>query len=148
MGVGARLLLVIFSVGAVATLVAGAAIYAFIEVGHSLTLIDRRVDPILASVEVSRTVERIVTAASALSAATTEQRREHLFAKLSHQSAELRSLLGELRDGGINREQLAPIEGNAVQLDANLTALDADVRLAAAVDRSHQGPDAEGIRYQ
>jgi PAS domain S-box-containing protein len=128
-GVGARLFIVIFGVGAVAALVAGAAIYAFVEVGHSLALIDRRVDPILASVEVSRSVERIVTAASALSAATTEQRREHLFAKLSHQSAKLQSLLTKLRDGGISQEQLGPIEGNAVQLDANLTALDADVRL-------------------
>ncbi len=128
-GVGTRLLIVIFGVGAVAALVAGAAIYAFVEVGHSLTLIDRRVDPILAAVEVSRTVERIVTAASALSAATTEQRRDHLFARVTHQSAQLRSFLDELRDGGIGQEQLAPIEGNAVQLDANLTALDADVRL-------------------
>jgi PAS domain S-box-containing protein len=128
-GVGARLLIVIFGIGAVAALVAGAAIYAFFEVGHSLVLIDRRVDPILASVEVSRSVERIVTAASALSAATTEQRRAHLSAKLSHQTAKLRSFLNELRDGGISQEQLAPIEGNAVQLDANLTALDADVRL-------------------
>ena len=34
-----------------------------------------------------------------------------------------------MRDGGISAERLAPIEGNAVQLDANLTALDADVRL-------------------
>jgi PAS domain S-box-containing protein len=128
-GVGTRLLIVIFGIGAVAALVAGAAIYAFVEVGHSLALIDRRIDPILASVEVSRTVERIVTAASALSAATTEQRRDHLFAKLSHQSTKLRSFLNELRDGGISQEQLAPIEGKAVQLDANLTALDADVRL-------------------
>jgi signal transduction histidine kinase len=122
-------LIVIFGIGAVAALVAGAAIYAFGEVGHSLALIDRRIDPILASVEVSRSVERIVTSASALSAATTEQRREHLFAKLSRQSAKLRSLLAELRDGGISQEQLASIEGNAVQLDANLVALDADVRL-------------------
>jgi signal transduction histidine kinase len=128
-GVGARLLIVIFGIGGLSALVAGAAIYAFVEVGHSLALIDRRIDPILASVEVSRTVERIVTAASALSAATTEQRREHLSAKISHQSAKLRSFLTELRDGGISQEQLAPIEGNAVQLDANLTALDADVRL-------------------
>jgi signal transduction histidine kinase len=128
-GVGTRLLIVIFGIGAVSALVAGAALYAFVEVGYSLALIDRRVDPILASVEVSRTVERIVTAASALSAATTEQRRDHLFAKLSRQSAKLRSFLTELRDGGISQEELAPIEGNAVQLDANLTALDADVRL-------------------
>jgi adenylate cyclase len=128
-GVGARLLIVIFGIGAVSALVAGAAIYAFVEVGHSLALIDRRVDPILASLEVTRSVERIVTAASALSAATTEQRREHLFARLSRQSAKLRSFLDELRDGGISQGQLAPIEGNAALLDANLTALDADVRL-------------------
>ncbi len=128
-GLGARLLIVIFGIGAVAALVAGAAIYAFVQVGHSLALIDRRIDPILASVEVSRTVERIVTAASALSAATTEQRRDHLFARLSRQSARLQRLLTEMRDGGISNEQLAPIEGKAVELDANLTALDADVRL-------------------
>jgi len=128
-GVGTRLLIAIFGIGAVAALVAGAAIYAFVEVGHSLALINRRLDPILASLEVSRSVERIVAAASALSAATTEQRREHLFGKLSHQSAKLRSFLSELHNGGISVEQLAPIEGNAVQLDANLTALDADVRL-------------------
>jgi signal transduction histidine kinase len=128
-GVGTRLLIVIFGIGAVSALVAGAAIYAFVEVGHSLALIDRRVDPILASLEVSRSVERIVTAASALSAATTEERRDHLFGKLSRQSAKLQSFLNELRDGGISQEQLAPIDGNAVQLDANLTALDADVRL-------------------
>jgi hypothetical protein len=128
-GVGTRLLIVIFGIGAVSALVAGAAIYAFVEVGHSLSLIDRRVDPILASLDVSRSVERIVAAASALSAATTEQRRGHLFAKLSRQSAQLHSLLTELRDGGISQDQLAPIESNAVELDANLTALDADVRL-------------------
>jgi hypothetical protein len=48
-GVGTRLLIVIFGIGAVSALVAGAAIYAFVEVGHSLALIDRRIDPILAS---------------------------------------------------------------------------------------------------
>jgi len=128
-GVGTRLLLVIFGVGAVSALVAGAAVYAFVEVGHSLELIDRRVEPLLASAEVSRTVDRIATAASALSTATTEQRRERLFARLSRQSADLRRSLSELREGGISQEQLAPIEGYAVQLEANLTALDADVRL-------------------
>src|ERR1700751_269543 len=105
-GVGSRLLIVIFGIGAVAALVAGAAIYAFVDGGRSLVLIDRRVDPILASVEVSRSVERIVTAASALSAATTEERREHLFARLSRQSAKLQSLLAELHDGGINAQRM------------------------------------------
>ena len=53
-GVGARLLLAFFGISAFSALVAGAAIYAFYEVGQSLTLIDRRIDPILASLEVSR----------------------------------------------------------------------------------------------
>ena len=128
-GLGTRLLIAFLGISAVSALVAGAAIYAFFEVGHSLTLIDRRIDPILASLEVSRSVERIVTASATLSAVTTEQQREHVFAGISGESAKLRSFLNELHDGGISAERLAPIEGNAVQLDANLTALDADVRL-------------------
>ncbi|MBV9250924.1 MAG: PAS-domain containing protein, partial [Acetobacteraceae bacterium] len=128
-GVGARLLIAIFGIGAVAALVAGAAVYAFFEVGRSLTLIERRIDPILASLEVSRSVERIVSAATALSSVTTEQQREQVFTGISGESRKLQSFLNELHDGGISAERLAPIEGNAVQLDANLTALDADVRL-------------------
>jgi GAF domain-containing protein/phosphoglycerate-specific signal transduction histidine kinase len=92
-------------------------------------MIDRQIDPILASLEVSRSVERIVTASSALSSVTTEQERLQVFAGLSRESAKLQSFLTELRDGGISQHRLAPIESNAVQLDANLTALDADVRL-------------------
>ena len=92
-------------------------------------LIDRRIDPILASLEVSRSVERIVTASATLSSVTSEQQREQVFTGISGKSAKLRSFLNELHDGGISAERLASIEGNAVQLDANLTALDADVRL-------------------
>src|SRR5947207_15805503 len=55
--------------------------------------------------------------------------QERLFARHSRQSSDLRSFLTELHEGGISQEQLAPIEGYAVQLEANLTALDADVRL-------------------
>ena len=127
-GVGTRLLLAFLGISAFSALVAGAAIYAFFEVGRSLTLIDRRIDPILASLEVSRSVERIVTASSALSSVTTEQEREHVLTGLSHESDRLRSFLTELHDGGISEKRLAPIEGNAVQLDANLTALDAAIR--------------------
>ena len=127
-GVGTRLLMAFFGISAISALVAGAAIYAFVEVGRSLVLIDQRVDPILASLEVSRSVERIVTAAAALSAATTQRQRDDLFAGLSRQSDTLRSLLTELHQGGIGEKRLAPIEGYTGQLDANLTALDADVR--------------------
>jgi GAF domain-containing protein len=128
-GVGRRLLLAFFGISAFSALVAGAATYAFYEVGRSLARIDRQIDPILASLEVSRSVERIITASSALSSVTTEQERLRVFAGLSRESAKLQSFLTELRDGGISQHRLAPIEVNAVQLDANLTALDADVRL-------------------
>ena len=128
-GVGVRLLFAFFGISAFSALVAGAAIYAFYEVGWSLSLIDRRIDPILASVEVSRSVERIVTAATALSSVTTEQQREEVVARLSRESHKLRASLTELHDAGISQEKLASIEGNAVLLEANLTSLDADVRL-------------------
>src|SRR6266550_1054082 len=128
-GVGARLLLAFFGISAFSALVAVAAIYAFYQAGQSLTLIDRRIDPIVASLEASRSVERIVNSASNLSSVTTEEARERVFAGLSNKSTKLHSLLNELRDGGIGYERLAPIEDKTVQLDANLTALDADVRL-------------------
>jgi PAS domain S-box-containing protein len=127
-GVGTRLLMAFFGISAISALVAGAAIYAFVEVGRSLALIDQRVDPILASLEVARSVERVVTAAAALSAATTQKERDDLFAGLSRQSDKLRSLLGELHAGGIGQKRLAPIEGYAARLDANLEGLDSDVR--------------------
>ena len=129
LGVGTRLLVAFLGISAFSALVAGAAIYAFSEVGRSLALIDRRIDPILASLEVSRSVERIVNASSVLSSVTTEAERQHVFAGLSHELSTLQSYLTKLHEGGINQERLVPIEHNAVQLDANLTALDADVRL-------------------
>jgi len=128
-GVGARLLLAFFGISAFSALVAGAAIYSFYQVGQSLTLIDRRIDPILASLEVSRSVERIVAASSTLSSVKTEEERDRVFAAISAESKRLQSNLDELRDSGIPYEKLAPIEQSAVQLDANLTALDSDVRL-------------------
>jgi hypothetical protein len=127
-GLGARLLIAFLAVSAVSALVAGAAIYAFVEVGRSLALIDRRIEPIMASLEVSRLVERIVTVAAAVSGAATEQDRSDLFAGLSGQSAKLRSLLTELHQGGISPDRLAPIKRYADQLGANLGALDSDVR--------------------
>ncbi len=109
-GVGARLLLAFLGISVFSALVAGAAIYAFYQVGQSLTLIDRRIDPILAALEVSRSVERIVNSSSNLSAVTTEEAREQVFAGLSGKTTKLRSLLRDLRNGGISDERLSPIE--------------------------------------
>jgi PAS domain S-box-containing protein len=128
-GVGTRLLLAFIGISAFSVLVAGAAIYAFYEVGQSLRLIDHRIDPILASLDVSRSVERITTASSSLASVTTEQERRAVYGRLTEEANRLNSLLTELRDGGISYDQLAPIEETAVLLDGNLVALDGDVRL-------------------
>jgi PAS domain S-box-containing protein len=128
-GVGTRLLVAFIGISAFSALVAGAAIYAFYEVGHSLTLIDHRIDPILASLDVSRSVERITTASSRLASVTAEQERKAVHDRLIEETNRLHSLLTALRDGGISYDQLAPIEETAVLLDSNLTALDGDVRL-------------------
>ena len=101
-GVGARLLLAFVGISAFSALVAGAAIYAFYQVGQSLALIDRRIDPILASLEVSHSVERIVKASLALSAATTEQEREH---------DEDRELFHKIKCGLQGGRRLAPAIG-------------------------------------
>jgi signal transduction histidine kinase len=126
--VGARLLLAFLGISAFSALVAGAAIYAFFEVGRSLELIDRRIGPILASLDVSRSAERLAIASSALSAVTTEQERIRVFWTLSDGSSRLKQLLGELSDSGLSRRQLAAIEASATQLTTNYVALDAAVR--------------------
>ncbi len=128
-GVGTRLLFAFIGISALSVLVAGAAIYAFYEVRQSLRLIDHRIDPILASLDVSRSVERITTASTSLASVTTEQERRAVYGRLTEEANRLNSLLTELRDGGISYDQLAPIQETAVLLDGNLVALDGDVRL-------------------
>jgi len=126
--VGTRLLLAFLGISAFSALVAGAAIYAFFEVGRSLALIDRRIGPILASLDVSRSVERLATASSVLSTVMTEQDRVRVFWTLSDGSSRLKQLLVELSDSGLRPRQLGAIEAGSTQLTDNFIALDAVVR--------------------
>lgn len=126
--VGTRLLLAFLGIGALSALVAGAAVYAFSEVGRSLAVIDRRIGPILASLDVSRSAERLATASSALSTVTTEPERVRVFWTLSDGSSRLKQLLDELSDSGLSRRLLAAIEASTTQLTTNYVALDAGVR--------------------
>ena len=68
-----RLLLAFFGISAFAVIAAVAAMYSFAEVGKVVERItQQRVPSALASLELSRQAERVVTAAPALLAATTK----------------------------------------------------------------------------
>lgn len=124
LGVGARLLIAFFGISAFSALVAGAAIYAFFQVGTSLELIDRRVEPTMASLEVSRLAERIVRASSSLSSVTSEAERASVVKELDVEVGELRGFLSNLRAGGVEAGRLTSIEDSAQQLEINLAELD------------------------
>ena len=117
-GVGPRLLLAFFGISAFSALVAGAAIYAFSQVGKSFELIERQVDPTLASLEVSRLAERIVRASSALTGVNSETERSSVNEELFGDTVKLRNYLLELRQGGAAQEKLALIETDAEELGA------------------------------
>ena len=127
-GVGTRLLLAFFGISAFSALVAGAAIYAFRQVGYALVSIDTRVEPMLASLEVSRSVERMVTASAALASVTSETDRATLFDDVSHESSGLRGFLTSLRGDVVGSERLADIERDADLLDKKILELDFAVR--------------------
>ena len=75
LGVRGRLLLAFLGISAFAVIAAAAAMYSFAEVGKVLGRITQeRVPSALASLELSRQAERIVTAAPAFLAATTRER--------------------------------------------------------------------------
>ena len=123
-GVGPRLLLAFFGISAFSALVAGAAIYAFSQVGKSFELIERQVDPTLASLEVSRLAERIARASSALTGVNSETERSSVNEELFGDTVKLRNYLLELRQGGAAQEKLALIETDAEELGPNLAKLD------------------------
>ena len=82
LGVRWRLLLAFFGISAFAVIAAAAAMYSFAEVGKLLARItEERVPPALASLELSRQAERVVTAAPAFLAATTRERHREVSAR-------------------------------------------------------------------
>ena len=77
LGVRGRLLLAFLGISAFSVIAAAAAMYSFAEVGKVLGRITQeRVPSALASLELSRQAERIVTAAPAFLAATTRAQHQ------------------------------------------------------------------------
>ncbi len=79
LGVRGRLLLAFLGISAFAVIAAAAAMYSFDEVGKVLGRItQQRMPAALASLELSRQAERVVTAAPALLAATTRTQHQEV----------------------------------------------------------------------
>src|SRR5215212_10726713 len=97
LGVRARLLLAFFGITAFAVLAAAVGIYAFRQVGERLDVVNTRVPPALASLELSRSAERIIAAAPALLAAADRKRRDEIRAEFEAEVTQLNSKLIDLK---------------------------------------------------
>jgi signal transduction histidine kinase/CheY-like chemotaxis protein len=91
--VRARLMLAFLAIATFAILAAVAGLYAFREVGNRLEVVDSRVGPTLAALEISRSTERIIAASPALLVATERSQRDSVKTELQ---AEVEGLLGLL----------------------------------------------------
>lgn len=124
LGVRARLLLAFFGISAFAVLAAAAGIYAFRVVGARLDVIDARVPPILTSLELSRSADRIIAAAPALLAATDRKRRDEVTARLESEVERLNGKLIELKRDRTEILPLLRIEPIVSSLTSNFDALE------------------------
>jgi signal transduction histidine kinase/FixJ family two-component response regulator len=134
LGVGARLLLAFFGIAAFAVVAAGAGLYAFREVGGRLAVVEARVPPALAALELSRSAERIIAAAPALLAAAERARRDDVRAALAAEVERLNRNLADLKGREPPPPPLQEIDAIAASLIAGLGELDAVVarRLATS----------------
>jgi len=135
LGVRGRLLLAFFGISAFAVIAAAAGLYSFGEVGRMLGRItEERVPPALASLELSRQAERIVAAAPALLAVTSNDQLREVSASIAGEVAKLEASLRDLEGSEIHPAMSAAIEPAVDGLQRNLVALDALIasRLAIA----------------
>ena len=126
LGVRGRLLLAFLGISAFAVIAAAAAMYSFDEVGKVLGRItQQRMPAALASLELSRQAERIVTAAPAFLAATTRTQHQEVSQTIAAEVERLDALMAELKGGAaIARDALAAVAPSIQGLQRNLTALD------------------------
>ena len=130
LGVANRLMLAFLGITGLAVVGAAVAIFSFRDIGHALDRITaRRVPAALASVEVSRQAERIVSAAPALLAAATPADHTESSRKIAVEMQELAVLLESLENRG-PVVALDSIRSTVSRLRINLESLD---RLVARI---------------
>ena len=141
LGVASRLLLAFLGISGVAVVGAGVAIFSFRDIGDALHRITaNRVPAALASLEVSRQVERIVSAAPALLSAATPADHTEISRKIGAEMQELAALLEGLENRGADGVALGSMRSAVSRLRINLESLDklvADRMLVSELKRGH-----------
>ncbi|WP_170766388.1 response regulator [Ruegeria lacuscaerulensis] len=139
LGVRWRLLIAFFGISAFAVLAAAAAVYSFLAIGKTMDHItQQRVPAALGSLELSREADRIVAAAPALLAVSTDAQRTELTGAISAGVGNLNKMVADLKSRESDDSNLEEIEAAVTRLGENLSALDILVgdRLAVTDQKS------------
>jgi signal transduction histidine kinase len=141
LGVANRLLLAFLGISGLAVVGAAVAIYSFRDIGHALDRItEKRVPAALASVEVSRQAERVVSAAPAMLSAATPADHAESSRKIGAEMQQLAALLEGLGDRGADALALGSMRRAVDSLRLNLESLDslvADRMVVSELKRGH-----------
>jgi signal transduction histidine kinase/HAMP domain-containing protein len=141
LGVANRLLLAFLGISGLAVVGAAVAIFSFRDIGHALDRITaKRVPAALASVEVSRQAERIVSAAPALLSAATPAEHAESSQRIGAEMQELAALLEGLEHRGADGVALGSMRSTVSRLRINLESLDklvADRMVVSELKRGH-----------
>jgi signal transduction histidine kinase len=141
LGVANRLLLAFLGISGLGVVGATVAIFSFRDIGQALDRITaRRVPAALASVEVSRHVERIVSAAPALLSAATPADHNESSLRIGVEMQQLTALLEGLEHRGADSDTLGSMRATVSRLRINLESLDklvADRMIVSELKRGH-----------
>ena len=141
LGVAGRLLLAFLGISGVAVVAAGVAIFSFRDIGDALHRITAsRVPAALASLEVSRQAERIVSAAPTLLTAATPADHTEISRKIGAEMQELAALLDSFENRGADGVALDSMRSAVSRLRLNIESLDkliADRMLVSELKRGH-----------
>ena len=124
LGVRGRLFLAFLGISAFAVFAAAAAMYAFLQVGVVLDQItQKRVPAALASQQLSRQAERVVSMAPAYLSVATSIEHEQLSSRIAAEVERLKDLLSEVKLSGVSAKYLNLIEPSVEHLVTNLESL-------------------------
>ena len=124
LGVGGRLLAAFFGITAFAFMAAGAAMWSSFDMAMALELItERRVPPALASQDLARQTERIVTAGPILLTVTNTEQLEEISQRIGGEVASLNTSLDALKGVDIDSDAFSLLEPATKLLQTNLEAV-------------------------